>query len=113
MYTPYCGWQLQQQWKNVVDRGRRKEGLKVRAKPQRIRRQGVSTGFPTQTHHLNQVWIWDFIFDRTDKGSTLKMLMMLDAYSRRCLAIRVERQIVVRTRFMPPASYEDTWYSTL
>ncbi|HIG57249.1 MAG TPA: transposase [Candidatus Handelsmanbacteria bacterium] len=39
------------------------------------------------------MWTWDFIFDRTDKGTTLKMLTMLDECSRRCLAIRVERQI--------------------
>jgi len=30
---------------------------------------------------------------KTDKGSTFKMLTMIDEYSRRCLAIRVERQI--------------------
>ena len=72
---------------------RRKEGLKVRPKPQRKPRQGVSTGLPTQATHRNHVWTWDFIFDRTDKGSTLKMLTMLDEYTRQCLAIRVERQI--------------------
>ena len=33
------------------------------------------------------------MFDRTGKGSTLKILTMLDEYSRRCLAIRVERRI--------------------
>ena len=60
---------------------------------QRIPRQGVSTGLPTQATHRNHVWTWDFIFDRTDKGSTLKMLTMLDEYTRQCLAIRVERQI--------------------
>ena len=76
-----------------VQRIRRKEGLKVRPKPQRIPRQGVSTGLPTQATHRNHVWTWDFIFDRTDKGSTLKMLTMLDEYTRQCLAIRVERQI--------------------
>ena len=48
---------------------------------------------PTQATHRNHVWTWDFIFDRTDKGSTLKMLTMLDEYTRQCLAIRVERQI--------------------
>ena len=84
------GWSVS---RKQVQRIRRKEGLKVRAKSQRIPRQGVSTGLPTQAHHLNQVWTWDFIFDRTDKGSTLKMLTMLDEYSRRCLAIQVERQI--------------------
>ena len=76
-----------------VQRIRRKEGLKVRPNPQRLRRQGVSTGLPTQATHRNHVWTWDFIFDRTDKGSTLKMLTMLDEYTRQCLAIRVERQI--------------------
>ncbi len=76
-----------------VQRIRRKEGLKVRPKPKRIPRQGHSTGLPTQALHRHQVRTWDFIFDRTDKGSTLKMLTMLDEYTRQCVAIRVERQI--------------------
>ena len=84
------GWSVS---RKQVQRIRRKEGLKVHPKPQRIPRQGVSTGLPTQATHRNHVWTWDFIFDRTDKGSTLKMLRMLDEYTRQCLAIRVERQI--------------------
>ena len=76
-----------------VQRIRREEGLKVRPKPKRIPRHGVSTGLPIEATHRNHVWTWDFIFDRTDKGSTLKMLTMLDEYTRQCLAIRVERQI--------------------
>ena len=84
------GWSVS---RKQVQRIRRKEGLKVRPKPQRIPRQGVSTGLPTQATHRNHVWTWDFIFDRTDKGSTLKMLTMLDEYTRQCLAIRVERQL--------------------
>ena len=84
------GWSVS---RKQVQRIRRKEGLKVRPKPPRIPRQGVSTGLPTQATHRNHVWTWDFIFDRTDKGSTLKMLTMLDEYTRQCLAIRVERQI--------------------
>ena len=84
------GWSVS---RKQVQRIRRKEGLKVRPKPPRIPRQGVSTGLPTQATHRNDVWTWDFIFDRTDKGSTLKMLTMLDEYTRQCLAIRVERQI--------------------
>ena len=84
------GWSVS---RKQVQRIRRKEGLKVHPKPQRIPRQGVSTGLPTQATHRNHVWTWDFIFDRTDKGSTLKMLTMLDEYTRQCLAIRVERQI--------------------
>ena len=84
------GWSVS---RKQVQRIRRKEGLKVHPKPQLIPRQGVSTGLPTQATHRNHVWTWDFIFDRTDKGSTLKMLTMLDEYTRQCLAIRVERQI--------------------
>ena len=61
--------------------------------PKRIPRQGVSTALPIEATHRIHVWTWDFIFDRTDKGSTLKMLTMLDEYTRQCLAIRIERQI--------------------
>ena len=84
------GWSVS---RKQVQRIRRKEGLKVRPKPERIPRQGVSTGLPTQATHRNHVWTWDFIFDRTDKGSPLKMLTMLDEYTRQCVAILFERQI--------------------
>jgi putative transposase len=40
------GWSVS---RKQVQRIRRKEGLKVRRKPKRICRQGVSTGLPTQT----------------------------------------------------------------
>ena len=35
-------------------------GLKVRPKPKKIPRRGVSTGLPTQATHRNHVWTWDF-----------------------------------------------------
>ena len=84
------GWSVS---RKQVHHIRRKEGLKVRRRPKRICRQGVSTGLPTQATHRNHVWSWDFIFDRTDQGSALKMLTMLDEFTRQCVAIRVERQI--------------------
>ena len=84
------GWSVS---RKQVQRVRRSEGLKVRPKPKRIPRQGESTGLPTRATHRNHVWTWDFVFDRTDWGSTLKMLTMLDEYTRQCVAIRVERQI--------------------
>ena len=76
-----------------VKRIRRREGLKVREKPKKIPRRGISTGLPTQATHRHHVWTWDFIFDRTDNGRTLKMMTLLDEYSRPSLAIQVERQI--------------------
>ena len=62
-------------------------------KPKKISRRGVSTGLPTQAKHQHHVWTWDFIFDRTDKGGTLKMMTLLDENARQCLTIRVERQV--------------------
>ncbi len=84
------GWQVR---RKQVQRIRRREGLKVREKPKKIPRRGISTGLPTQTTHRHHVWIWDFIFDRTDNGGTVKMMALLDEYSRPSLAIQVERQI--------------------
>jgi len=69
------GWSVS---RKQVQRIRRKEGLKVRPKPKRIPRQGVSTGLPIEAIHRNHVWTWDFIFDRTDNGGTLKMMTLLD-----------------------------------
>ena len=76
-----------------VQRIRRREGLKVRSKPKKIPRRGVSTGLPPQAAHRHHVWTWDFISDRTDNGGSLKMMTLLDEYSRQSLAIQVERQI--------------------
>ena len=84
------GWQVS---RKQVQRVRRREGLKVREKPKKIPRRGISTGLPTQATHRHHVWTWDFIFDRTDNGGTLKMMTLLDEYSRQSLAIQVERQI--------------------
>ena len=84
------GWTVS---RKQVQRIRRREGLKVRPKPKKIPRRGVSTGLPTQAMHRHQVWTWDFIFDRTDNGGTLKMMTLLDEYTRQSLAIQVERQL--------------------
>ena len=76
-----------------VQRIRRKEGLKVRPKPKKIPRRGVSTGLPTQAMYRHHVWTWDFIVDRTDNGGTLKMMTLLDEYRRQYLAIQIESQL--------------------
>ena len=45
---------------------------------------------PLYRHH---VWAYDFVADRTDDGRPLKMLTVLDEYSRECLAILVARRL--------------------
>jgi hypothetical protein len=44
---------------------------------------------PTRAMRLNEVWSWDFVHDRTDNGVPLKMLTLIDEYSRQCLRIEV------------------------
>ena len=82
------GWTIS---RKRLQRVRRCQGLKVRPKPKKIPRRGTSTGLPTQATHRHHVWTWDFIFDRTDKGSTLKMLIMLDEYTRQWLSASIVR----------------------
>ena len=39
------------------------------------------------------VWSWDFIMDRTTDGRPVKMLTMVDEYTRQCLIIHPARSI--------------------
>ncbi len=41
----------------------------------------------------NDVWSYDFLFDRTEAGRRLKILVVLDEFTRECLAIRVSNRI--------------------
>lgn len=84
------GWRVS---RKQVQRVRRAEGLKVKPKQKKIPRQGTSTGLPTQAEYQNHVWTWDFIFDKTDNGTSLKIMTMLDEYTRRCLTIRPARRL--------------------
>jgi putative transposase len=39
------------------------------------------------------VWSWDFVFIRTEDGRAVKLMVVLDEYTRECLAIHVARHI--------------------
>ena len=41
----------------------------------------------------NQVWSYDFVSARTHDGRLLKILTLIDEYTRECLALRVERRL--------------------
>ena len=85
------GWQV---GRKLVQRIRREHGLRVRRWTKRPRRRGRSTGtIPTRAERVNHVWSWDFISDRTDNGGKLRILSVLDEYSRECLALHVARQL--------------------
>ena len=88
------GWHV---GKRLVQRLRRELGLAIPPRKPRRRRRGVSTGLPTKAEQPGQVWTWDFIHDKTVCGGSLKMLTLLDGYTRECPVIHVDRHINAET----------------
>jgi putative transposase len=46
--------------------------------------------------HRNHVWSYDFLADRTEDGRQLKLLVVLDEFTRECLAIEAARTFTAR-----------------
>jgi len=81
----------------------RRDGLKVNRKrvrrvwrarglqATRKKRRKLRTGQPRvlAPSGPNQVWAYDFLFDRCGNGQTLKVLTVVDEWTRECLAIEV------------------------
>jgi putative transposase len=89
------GWRVN---KKRVHRLWRVEGLKVPDKQRKRRRlllEGTSENSCTRRRatHLNHVWSYDFVMDQTQDGRRLKLMPIVDEYSRECLSIEVERSI--------------------
>jgi transposase InsO family protein len=78
-----------------VERIWKQEGLKVPKKQPQRGRIWLNDGScirlrPLYKHH---VWSYDFVADRTHDGRPIRMLTVLDEYSRECLAIKVARNL--------------------
>ena len=84
------GWDV---GKRLVQRLRQEMGLKCPTKKPRQRRRGPSTGLPTKATHPGHVWTCDFVADRTAKGGSIRMLTVLDEFTRECLCIHVDRHL--------------------
>lgn len=91
-------WRLLRQEGFKVNRKRiyrlwRQEGLKVPVKRRKRRSSGeIANGITRlQASHKDQVWTWDFIHDRTEDGRPLKLLSIVDEYTRECVALEVGR----------------------
>ena len=71
----------------------RQEGLKVPVKKRKKRRLGSREGGVTRrrAEYPNHVWSVDFIFDRTSNGRVLKILGLVDEFTRECIALEVAR----------------------
>ncbi len=78
-----------------VERLWRQEGLKVPQKQPKRRRLWFNDGscLRLRPEHGNHVWSYDFVSERTSDGRPLRMLNIIDEYTRECLAIRVRRTI--------------------
>ena len=87
------GWSVN---KETVRRHWRQLGLKL-AKPQADPKPRRSHGQDANACHLrpsrgkDDVWTWDFTFDRTRDGRSLKWLSLVDEYTRECLALEARR----------------------
>jgi transposase InsO family protein len=78
-----------------VERLWRQEGLKVPRKQARRRRLWLNDGSCIRLRpvHRNHVWSYDLVADRTSDGRPIRMLNILDEYSRECLKIHINRQV--------------------
>ena len=86
-----AGWSV---GKDRVQRIWRLEGLKVPKKQPRRGRLWLNDGSCLRLRPCWQdhVWAYDFVADRTHDGRPLKILTVVDEYTRECLAIDVERR---------------------
>lgn len=95
-YRTACG-QLRQEGLRVnpkrVQRLWREEGLKVPRRQCKKRRLGTSENGSQRrvATRPNEVWSYDFVSDQTSEGRRLKLLCVVDEFTRECLALEVRR----------------------
>ena len=49
-----------------------------------------------RTEHKDHVWSYDFVADRLENGRQIRMLVVLDEFTRECLAIEVSRSFTAK-----------------
>src|SRR4029079_10462735 len=60
-------------------------------KPRRPHGQDINGCHVRPSLGKDDVWTWDFIFDRTSDGRSLKWLSLIDEYTRECLSLEARR----------------------
>lgn len=86
------GWQAN---RKRVQRLWQQEGLRVPVKQVKRRRLGSGKNgcAVRRAEYPNHVWSYDFLMDRTEDGQQLKLMPVVDEYTRECLAIEVDRSL--------------------
>ncbi len=87
-----AGWQV---GKDRVERIWRREGLKVPLKQKPRGRLWLNDGscVRLRPERANHVWSYDFVSAATHDGRPLRLLTLIDEYTRECLAIHVARRM--------------------
>lgn len=78
-----------------VERIWRKEGLKVPKKQPKRKRLWLNDGscIRLRPQYKNHVWSYDIVYERTHDGRPLRILTIIDEYTRESLAISVGRRV--------------------
>ncbi len=86
------GWRVNHQ---RVERLWRREGLQVPQKQPKRKRLWLNDGscIRRRPERKNHVWSYDFVQARTAEGRPVRLLTMMDEYTRECLAGRAERKL--------------------
>lgn len=86
------GWHLNHK---EVERIWRQEGLKVPKRQPKRRKLWFNDGscVRLRPEYRNHVWSYDFVAERTSDGKAVRMLNIIDEYTKECLAISVGRKI--------------------
>ena len=71
----------------------RREGLKVPSEHPKRGRLWLNAGYCVKLgpERPNHVWAYDFVLMRTQDGRAVRLLAVIDEYTRECLAIRADR----------------------
>ena len=82
------GWQVNHK---RVERIWRREGLRVPMKQPKRGRLWLGDGslIRLRPEHVDHVWAYDFVACRTHAGKPIRLLTVIDEWSRECLAIKV------------------------
>lgn len=96
-YRMVTGLLVNEGWNVGVDRVQRiwhREGLKVPKTQKPRRRLWLNDGscIRLRPTHKNHVWSYDFVHHVTLDGRKLRMMTLIDEYTRECLAICVRRK---------------------
>jgi transposase InsO family protein len=82
-----------------IERIWRQEGLKVPKKQPKRKRLWLNDGscIRLRPTHRNHVWSYDIVSERTHDGRALRILTIMDEYTRESLAILVGRRLTSQT----------------